>query len=166
MYYNRFRYYAADEGVYLSQDPIGLLSGEPNFYSYVNNPNIWVDVFGLTGLNEGGQSVYGLFKPGATEPYYIGISNNPASRELQHMDSGLLTDGELRVLHDDLNYAEARGREQALIEKHKTKTGTIGQDIGPNNQGNKINSFDKTRVDDRGKAFNAEYEKFKAKGCR
>ncbi len=165
LYYNRFRYYDCNAGTYISQDPVGLAGNIPNLYAYVHDTNSWIDVFGLTGINEGGQSVYGLFKPGATEPYYIGISNNAATRELQHIDSGRLTDGELRVLRDDLTYAEARGREQALIEKHKTKTGTIGEDIGPNNQGNKINSFDKTRTDARGKAFNAEYKKFKAKGC-
>ncbi|MDO6819023.1 RHS repeat-associated core domain-containing protein [Zobellia sp. 1_MG-2023] len=47
LYYNRFRYYAADTGTYLSQDPIGLHSGEPNFYSYVNDSNSWVDSLGL-----------------------------------------------------------------------------------------------------------------------
>jgi RHS repeat-associated protein len=47
LYYNRFRYYAPDEGVYLSKDPIGLRSGEPNLYRYVADPNVWIDFFGL-----------------------------------------------------------------------------------------------------------------------
>lgn len=46
LYYNRFRYYAPEEGIYLSQDPIGLLGGE-KMYSYVMDSNLWVDVFGL-----------------------------------------------------------------------------------------------------------------------
>jgi RHS repeat-associated protein len=46
LYYNRFRYYAPDEGIYLSQDPSGLIGGD-NLYSYVHNSNTWVDVFGL-----------------------------------------------------------------------------------------------------------------------
>ena len=41
--YNRFRYYDPEDGRYISQDPIGLLSGENNFYSYVNNPNLEID---------------------------------------------------------------------------------------------------------------------------
>jgi RHS repeat-associated protein len=45
--YNRFRYYNPEEGRYISQDPIGLLSGELGFYNYVEDPNGWVDVFGL-----------------------------------------------------------------------------------------------------------------------
>jgi RHS repeat-associated protein len=45
-YYNRFRYYSAETGTYLSQDPIGLAGGN-NLYGYVHNPNAWADVFGL-----------------------------------------------------------------------------------------------------------------------
>lgn len=33
--------------MYISQDPIRLRSGEPNFYAYVRNPNAWVDKLGL-----------------------------------------------------------------------------------------------------------------------
>ena len=47
LYYNRFRYYSADEGVYISQDPIGLAGGAA-LYSYVQDVNSWVDVFGLS----------------------------------------------------------------------------------------------------------------------
>ncbi|WP_194530705.1 RHS repeat domain-containing protein [Zobellia roscoffensis] len=47
LYYNRFRYYSADEGVYISQDPIGLAGGMPNMYSYTHDSNAWVDQYGL-----------------------------------------------------------------------------------------------------------------------
>jgi RHS repeat-associated protein len=46
LYYNRFRYYSPEEGLYISQDPIGLHAGS-NFYAYVPDVNFWVDVFGL-----------------------------------------------------------------------------------------------------------------------
>ncbi|AYN06613.1 RHS repeat-associated core domain-containing protein [Flavobacterium sp. 140616W15] len=45
--YNRFRYYDPEEGRYISQDPIGLLSGELGFYNYVEDTNGWLDIFGL-----------------------------------------------------------------------------------------------------------------------
>jgi len=45
--YNRFRYYDVEDGRYISQDPIGLLSGEFGFYNYVEDTNFWLDVFGL-----------------------------------------------------------------------------------------------------------------------
>ncbi|GHC57502.1 RHS repeat-associated core domain-containing protein [Ulvibacter litoralis] len=47
LYYNRFRYYSAEEGAYISQDPIGLDSGEYNLYSYVQNSNALFDPLGL-----------------------------------------------------------------------------------------------------------------------
>ncbi|WP_248574852.1 RHS repeat domain-containing protein [Flavobacterium sp. H122] len=47
--YYRFRYYSAETGCYLSQNPIGLKSGEPNFYSYIFDSNSWIDIFGLVG---------------------------------------------------------------------------------------------------------------------
>ena len=46
LYYNRFRYYDPEGGIYISQDPIRLLGGL-KFYSYVGDPNSWIDPFGL-----------------------------------------------------------------------------------------------------------------------
>jgi RHS repeat-associated protein len=46
LYYNRFRYYDAEMGGYLSQDPIGLEGGMA-IYNYVNDPQIWTDFLGL-----------------------------------------------------------------------------------------------------------------------
>ncbi|MCD0476268.1 DUF6531 domain-containing protein [Flavobacterium sp. EDS] len=45
--YNRFRYYDPEEGRYISQDPIGLASGEFGFYNYVHDTNGWIDELGL-----------------------------------------------------------------------------------------------------------------------
>jgi RHS repeat-associated protein len=47
LYYNRFRYYAPEDGLYVSQDPVGL-SGGMALYGYVRDTNTQVDVFGLT----------------------------------------------------------------------------------------------------------------------
>jgi RHS repeat-associated protein len=49
LYYNRFRYYDAQSGNYVSPDPIGIAAG-PNAYAYVHDPNSWVDVNGLSGV--------------------------------------------------------------------------------------------------------------------
>jgi RHS repeat-associated protein len=46
LYYNRFRYYSPEEGLYLSQDPIGLDGGD-QLYGYVSDPNSFIDIFGL-----------------------------------------------------------------------------------------------------------------------
>jgi RHS repeat-associated protein len=45
--YNRFRYYDASTGFYISQDPIRLESGVYHLYLYVRDPYSLVDPFGL-----------------------------------------------------------------------------------------------------------------------
>ena len=45
--YNRFRYYDPELGRYISQDPLHFDSGSIALYSYVENPNQWVDILGL-----------------------------------------------------------------------------------------------------------------------
>lgn len=51
LYYNRFRYYDGQTGLYISQDPIGLAGGNSTFYAFVHDSNSWVDIFGLQGNN-------------------------------------------------------------------------------------------------------------------
>lgn len=47
LYYNRLRYYSAEAGGYLSQDPIHLNGGIINLYGYVYDSNTWTDIWGL-----------------------------------------------------------------------------------------------------------------------
>ena len=51
LYYNRFRYYDADQGNYISQDPIGLAGNNPTLYGYVGDSNTSLDYFGLADCN-------------------------------------------------------------------------------------------------------------------
>ena len=55
LYYNRFRYYDPEGGVYVSQDPIGLEGGFL-LYGYANDVSVQVDVFGLALQPENGYS--------------------------------------------------------------------------------------------------------------
>ncbi|MFD0861154.1 DUF6531 domain-containing protein [Sungkyunkwania multivorans] len=82
LYYNRFRYYSAEEGIYLSQDPIGLSGGMPNAYSYVPNSNYEVDPFGLSfgSWNEFQKGMQGTFNNANQMPW-----NKPPSNA---MDAG------------------------------------------------------------------------------
>jgi RHS repeat-associated protein len=52
LYYNRFRYYSPEEGIYLSQDPIGLAGNNPTLYGYVKDVNSWIDSSGLDGKSK------------------------------------------------------------------------------------------------------------------
>ena len=45
--YNRFRYYNAAFGMYNAQDPLGVGPNLASPQAYVDNPTIWVDVYGL-----------------------------------------------------------------------------------------------------------------------
>ncbi|MDK7684652.1 RHS repeat-associated core domain-containing protein, partial [Bacteroides fragilis] len=47
LYYNRFRYYDPDMGMYISSDPIGLAGNNPTLYGYVQDVNIFLDWLGL-----------------------------------------------------------------------------------------------------------------------
>lgn len=46
LYYNTFRYYDPDAGMFTAEDPIGL-SGGDNLYLYAPNPMAWADPLGL-----------------------------------------------------------------------------------------------------------------------
>ena len=46
LYYNRFRYYSPQMGMYISSDPIGLEGGNPTLYGYVFDSNIEIDLIG------------------------------------------------------------------------------------------------------------------------
>lgn len=47
LYYNRFRYYSAEIGYYLSQDPITFQSSSIKFYHYAYDSNLYIDTLGL-----------------------------------------------------------------------------------------------------------------------
>ncbi|NIA00209.1 RHS repeat-associated core domain-containing protein [Massilia sp. CCM 8734] len=83
LHYNRFRYYDADCGRYISVDPIGLAGGI-NFYQYAPNPVSWVDPLGLSttcpckdfldkALKIQSQKPGNTSKVNSGDPYPIGV---------------------------------------------------------------------------------------------
>lgn len=61
LYYNRFRYYSPDMGMYISSDPIGLAGNNPTLYGYVEDVNLLNDILGLSKyviINVLGRKVY------------------------------------------------------------------------------------------------------------
>lgn len=53
LYYNRFRYYSPDMGMYISSDPIGLAGNNPTLYGFVPDVNTWMDLLGLNNIITG-----------------------------------------------------------------------------------------------------------------
>ncbi|MCW5518549.1 RHS domain-containing protein [Aureitalea sp. L0-47] len=80
LYYNRFRYYAAEEGLYISQDPIGLMGGM-SLYSYSKDTSLFVDPFGLEpiSLQEALDQANDFLEPGEK----VRVIDNPNSSGVQ-----------------------------------------------------------------------------------
>lgn len=173
LHYNTFRFYDPDIGRFTTPDPIGLKGGL-NLYTYARNPISYVDPLGLTPANAPGYHVYGLYDldiHGNTvgDPYYVGITNDIARRTSEHEASGRLTKDDsttgLRRIEKNVTYGEARGYEQAYIERYGTRTGEIGAATSQSNRGNKYNSFDHdntTRARDRHQYFQDAYNRKKS----
>jgi RHS repeat-associated protein len=85
LYYNRHRHYDPLAGQYVSADPIGLEGGvQPQ--GYVNNPNIWVDVLGLSAQGPTVTQPYGdLRKAGLKDGHHA--IQDAAVRDLPGYDS-------------------------------------------------------------------------------
>ncbi len=89
LYYNRFRYYSPELGGYISQDPIGLKGNNPNFYAYVSDSNIWIDVFGLNCSSDAAKLRKNMQQDGIVEPkhknsaHHIVMSNSTDSRMIE-----------------------------------------------------------------------------------
>ncbi len=162
LHYNLFRYYEPEVGRFTTQDPIGLRGGL-NLYQYAPNPLMWVDPFGLTAIDASGYHVYGLYNLDVNgmpigDPYYVGITNDLPRRSAEHLDTGRLGGNTGMIpLDENVKYGQARGYEQYYIEKYKTRTGVIGEEISSTNRGNKYNSFDHGRTDPRAAAFKDAY---------
>ena len=64
-HYNFHRYYDPHSGRYLSHDPIGTRGGA-NIYSYVDNPNGWIDPLGLNSIENPPMA-------GSSQPQVFGV---------------------------------------------------------------------------------------------
>jgi RHS repeat-associated protein len=95
LYYNRFRYYAPEEGIFISQDPIRMEGDDFNMYAYVHDTNTWIDIFGLTGTYmfqfESGETYIGKGPKGrftTSIRHRKRTASNPQLVRKAHMDFG------------------------------------------------------------------------------
>ncbi|RFM25649.1 RHS repeat-associated core domain-containing protein [Deminuibacter soli] len=100
LYYNRFRYYSAEDGIYISQDPVRLASGEANLYSYVDDPEGAVDLLGLATCRVvNGTKIYG--KGQTTGPGHALLSEILANK--------LAMSGKFKEIHLNRSYEAITG---------------------------------------------------------
>jgi RHS repeat-associated protein len=99
LWYYRARYYDANTGRFVSEDPTGFGSGDPNFYRYVmNNPVVLIDPSGRKCACAYAISTghFVCFGPGDTEPRidtygysgYPPYTNNPSATAIPGNDPG------------------------------------------------------------------------------
>lgn len=81
LYYNRFRYYSPEEGLYISQDPIRLAGGS-KLYEYSRCPTVILDPFGLVDFYHATSS------PGATRGVLNGIDPSTGRPNLDFNPAG------------------------------------------------------------------------------
>jgi RHS repeat-associated protein len=111
LYYNRYRYYNPDDGVYISQDPIAPMGGF-RFYSYVKDPNSWIDLLGLVAGPAGLPDVPGIYILTNGKESYVGCA-------------GLGKQG-MRTRISDTRHHSA----QYLLEKEGTVVQYVRVDVG------------------------------------
>ncbi|NLI72582.1 MAG: RHS repeat-associated core domain-containing protein [Bacteroidales bacterium] len=128
LYYNRFRYYDPEEGMYISQDPIGLTGNNPTLYGYVKDVNSWVDAFGLDVyvLTASSDGWYPVYKKGQVNPtsyerlnkgdtYKIGESKNSAKRySTTALDEARINKSEAKSVAVDANGKVLQGQTAGL----------------------------------------------------
>ncbi|EWH11475.1 RHS repeat-associated core domain [Cellulophaga geojensis KL-A] len=126
--YNRFRYYSPDSGTYISQDPIGLASGEANFYSYVNDSNSWVDVFGLT-VTPGQVGTYDELVKASDVGDELDLHHIPQDK-LGHLPR---KDGIAVVMpkaeHAQTRTYKSKGRKTAALDKNRAFKDVLADDL-------------------------------------
>lgn len=158
-HYNGWRWYSPSRGSYHSQDPLGL-DGGTNLYGYVQDPLVQLDPFGQEPipLDQLGWSLYHITNQQG-DVVYVGITRSPVTREAQHAESGRLAlSYEMHEVETNLTYAQARGYEQADIERHGTRdTGRRGRPIQPG-ESNRCWSYDPRRTDYRAAAYRLHEE--------
>jgi RHS repeat-associated protein len=112
-YYNRFRYYLPEEGIYLSQDPIGLRGGI-KVYGYVKNTNVWTDVMGLKGCEVKAGD-------GKTHDIVLEVSKKEYPETTKHIEDAIKAGKPSIVTIDRLNASKRRAESLKGIPTQKNK---------------------------------------------
>ena len=138
LYYNRFRYYDSDVGMFISRDPIELLGGF-NVFAYAPNPVMWIDPWGLT-TDWGKYLEKDLGVPKPTDMYrphahhIVFKEGSEATKSVIAQSKAILEEHKIDWLHgrENLVWAPNRGHSvenavrvlEALQDAHQNGNGT------------------------------------------
>ena len=144
--YNRFRYYAPEEGMYVSQDPIGLAGGL-QLYGYVKDINVWLDILGLAKYSK---RVQALPKALQKRPKWWKktkthlAKNSPKDANGNYLDAktGLPITGEIAIGHQSETWREYQdnpanhGKTRAQVCKDYNNVNNLGYEDSSTNSSN------------------------------
>lgn len=125
LYYNRYRYYDADSGRYINQDPITVLGGT-NFYLYGTNPMMWVDPFGLVKKKKAEKvpakpGIYILTDPDTNESYVgQGVDMENRLSQTEHKKAQEMLDRpkvKVQVVEVDLGTATTLADKKRILSR-------------------------------------------------
>jgi RHS repeat-associated protein len=120
--YNRFRYYDAEVGRYISQDPLGLGAG-PSLYGYPDEPFSTTDPLGLAGCNlnsNTAKSNFGIYKIWINEVLHK-IGKADLNRVTKSSDLPTRLHQQLRKLGEKFGTENVRG--EVVKDLGKVTTG-------------------------------------------
>ena len=117
LYYNRFRYYSPEEGIYISQDPIGIEGGS-QLYGYVHDTNGWVDSKGLSKSCPPKGGVYVLMDNGVV--VRTGRTKNLKRRARDHARNPKTKHLTFVDVYKTDDYNAQRGLEHKIYKLHES----------------------------------------------
>ena len=152
LYYNRFRYYAPDEGCYVQQDPIGLLGGT-NIGSYVRSPTVWIDPLGLASCafvdDNGKVNLKNKFPVGSDEDLALQKHVDDWNNQIEANGGSMTRQVVTPSMRDDADAAASAARSAdpnsypaGITAGHTPDVGWGGDPAGPINPVSKaVNSY-------------------------
>lgn len=138
LFYNRYRYYDADSGRYINQDPITVLGGL-NLYRYGVNPLMWIDPFGLVKKTAAAKvpskpGIYILTDPATNESYVgQGVDMEGRLAQTEHKKAQEMLDRpgvKVQVVEVDLGTATTLADKKRILSRFEQQQFELQQSKG------------------------------------